>query len=259
MGYTNLIYASDADVVVFDKAGLLNALGTAIDGSIIYVEDDAEIDLTGEQDIILPAGVTLASGRGQNGSQGGLIYSNDLFPDQTYISLFETGGKGVRITGLRMRGPYGEVGDHHFDVVGVSNGIRGAHGYLEVDNCELWNWNKWAIDLEVAHGDYIHHNFIHHNRRSGYGYGVWVRGTGTGVPPAEDEIPLIEANLFDYSRHHIGSGSQDDSSWEARYNIAMAHNVQQRFDRHGNETGAGHDTWIHHNWFHRDGRCRYEL
>jgi|GEM_PF-1619975 len=249
VGYSELVSESDADFVVYDKASLLSAFTAATSGTIIFVDNDAEIDLTDEQDVVIPSGVTLASGRGQGNSRGGLIYSNALYEDQTYISMFETGGPGVRITGLRMRGPYGEVGDHHYDIIGVSNGIRGAHGFLEVDNCELWNWNKWAIDLEVAIGDHIHHNYIHHNTRSGYGYGVWVRGTGTGVPPGADEIPLIEANLFDYSRHHIGSGRQEDSSWEARYNITLQHNVQQRFDRHGNSDGAGYDTWIHHNWF----------
>ena len=249
VGYSAILSPLEADFLVNTRAELLSALAAAQSGQVIYVDDEAEIDLTQDQDVIIPGGVTLASGRGRDGSRGGLIYSEALHPDQTYISTFKTGGPDVRITGLRLRGPYGHIGDHHYDIIGVANGIRGSHGYLEVDNCELWNWNKWAIDLEVANGDHIHHNYIHHNRRSGYGYGVWVRGTGTGVPPLEEDIPLIEANLFDHSRHHIGSGSQDDSSWEARFNISMHHNTQQRFDRHGSSHGGGHDTWIHHNWF----------
>ena len=249
VGYRAIVLPDTADFLVHNASELTAALSNARSGDVIYVADEAEIDLTDEQDVTIPAGVTLSSGRGRNGSKGGLIFSNALYPDNTFIAMLKTGGPGVRVTGLRLRGPYGEIGDHHYDIVGVANGIRGSYGYLEVDNCEFWNWNKWAIDLEVAIGDHIHHNYIHHTMRSGYGYGVWVRGTGTGIPPSEDVIPLIEANLFDYSRHHIGSGSQDDSSWEARYNIALAHNVQQRFDRHGNADGAGHDTWIHHNWF----------
>ena len=34
----------------------------------------------------------------------------------------------------------------------IANGIRADHEDLEVDNCELWAWNKWAIDLAVAGG-----------------------------------------------------------------------------------------------------------
>lgn len=249
VGYSRIVLPEDAAFVVTTRSELMSALGAAQQGHTIYVDDEAEIDLSGEQDVLIPEGVTLASGRGRDGSRGALIYSDTFHPNNSYVSLFRTGGPDVRVTGLRLRGPFGDIGDHHYDIVGVANGIRGAHGRLEVDNCELWNWNKWAIDLEVAIGDHIHHNFIHHNRRAGYGYGVWVRGTGTGTPPARDDIPLIEANLFDYSRHHIGSGSQYDSSWEARYNIVMPHNVQQRFDRHGDADGAGYDTWVHHNWF----------
>ena len=179
VGYSHIISPEDADFLVFSRADLLNALHAAQSGQVVYIDDDAEIDLTNDQDVIIPAGVTLASGRGREGSQGGLIYSNALYPDQTYVSTFLTGGTGVRITGLRLRGPYGSIGDHHYDIIGVSNAIRGAYGYLEVDNCELWNWNKWAIDLEVANGDHIHHNYLHHNRRSGYGYSIWIRETGT--------------------------------------------------------------------------------
>ncbi|MDP6353813.1 MAG: PKD domain-containing protein [Planctomycetota bacterium] len=238
--YVNIINRDAADIVVSTKDELVEAIKKAKKGNIIYVRDDAEIDMTGADDQAIPPGVTLASGRGNNGSLGGLVFSNSLTDERLFMPLFRTGGKGVRITGLRIRGPFGEAGDHHMDQIKIANGIKADHEDLEVDNCEMWAWNKWSIDLAIAGGAYIHHNYIHHTRRWGYGYGVWVRGGGKSI---------IEANLFDFCRHHIGSGSQATSSYEARYNICLYHDLQPSFDRHGNQTKAGHDTHIHHNEF----------
>ncbi len=211
-GYRNIRAERSADFVVSERAELTNAIRKAQPGMVIYVRDDAVIDMTGADDQTIPGGVTLASGRGRGASHGALVYSDSLTEENKWIPLFKTGGKGVRITGLRLRGPFAEIGDHFYDQVKIANGIRADHENLEVDNCELWAWNKWAIDLAVAGGARVHHNYIHHTRRWGYGYGVWVRGGGRA---------LIEANLFDACRHHIGSGSQADSSYEARYNICL--------------------------------------
>ena len=239
-GYRDIKTAAEANVVVSTREELINALQKARSGMLVYVRDDAEIDMTGAVDIAIPGGVSLAGGRGRNGSRGALIYSNSFTENNKYQGLFATGGEDVRITGLRIRGPFGEVGDHHYQVVMVANGVRANHENVEIDNCELWSWNKWAIDLAVAGGAHVHHNYIHHTRRWGYGYGIWVRGGGMAV---------LEANLFDYCRHHIGSGAQATSSYEARFNICLYHDVQPSFDRHGNKKKAGFTTHIHHNEF----------
>jgi len=239
-GYRDVKSERSANFVVSKRAELINAIRKAQPGMIIYIRDDAVIDMTGADDQTIPGGVTLASGRGRGTSQGALVYSNSLTNEFDWIPLFKTGGKDVRITGLRLRGPFAEIGDHFYEQIKIANGIRADHEDLEVDNCELWAWNKWAIDLAVAGGAHVHHNYIHHTRRWGYGYGVWVRGGG---------MALIEANLFNACRHHIGSGSQADSSYEARYNICLDQDVQPSFDRHGNATKAGAATLIHHNEF----------
>lgn len=239
-GYRDIKSGDTAALVVGTREELVDALRKAQAGAIIYVRDDATIDMTGADDQAIPGGVALASGRGRGGSQGALIYSNSLTDEAKFIPLLKTGGKGVRVTGLRLRGPFAEVGDHHYGQVKIANGIRADHEGLVVDNCELWAWNKWAIDLAVAGGAHVHHNYIHHTRRWGYGYGVWVRGGGKA---------LIEANLFDFCRHHIGSGAQATSSYEARYNVCLHHDVQPSFDRHGSAAKAGATTRIHHNEF----------
>ena len=246
-GYRDIKTPDKAAFVVGTKAEVIEALTKAQPGMIVYVRDDATIDMTGADEQAIPGGVTLAGGRGRGGSQGALIYSHSLTDGEKFIPLFKTGGQGVRITGLRLRGPFAEVGDHHYDQIKIANGVRADHENLEVDNCELWAWNKWAVYLATAGGARIHHNSIHHSRRWGYGYGVWVADRGLAV---------IEANLFDFNRHHIGAGAQPKGSYEARYNICLDHDVQPSFDRHGapaNPHGypcrAGATTLIHHNEF----------
>ncbi len=239
-GYRDIIRPADADVVVSSARELLDALAAASAGQVVYVSDDARIDLTGVSQIIIPGRVTLAGGRGRGGSLGALIYSGSRHPDQDYMSVFLTGGEGVRLTGLRLRGPSGDYGDHHYGRVGVACCIRDVHGSLEVDNCELWSWDKWAVYLDTIGSARVHHNYIHHTRRAGYGYGVWVADAGRA---------LIEANLFDFNRHHIGSGAQAKGSYEARYNLCLYHDTNPSFDRHGHPDRAGDWTIIHHNTF----------
>ncbi|MDX1418896.1 MAG: PKD domain-containing protein [Rubricoccaceae bacterium] len=246
-GYSSTVDPATADFVVSSRGTLLSALAQARAGDVVYVDDAAEIDLTGDHGVVIPGGVTLASGRGRQGSQGGLIFSDATYPELDLISVFVTGGPGVRVTGLRFRGPSAEIHDHDYDLTGVGNLLRVEEGHadVEVDNCEFWAWDKWAVWLKYSDGAHVHHNYFHHNQRSGYGYGVWCGGTGT----EEGSEALIEANLFDYGRHFIAS-SGHPNSWEARYNILGPHNISHKLDRHGG--GAGLDTHVHHNLFFGD-------
>jgi hypothetical protein len=118
-GYRALVSAGQAQVVA-SKAELLGALARAPAGAVIYVRDDVTIDLTGSDDLTIPGGVTLASGRGRGDSLGAMIYSNSLTGESLFIPMLKTGGKGVRITGLRLRGPFAEIGDHHYEVRALS-------------------------------------------------------------------------------------------------------------------------------------------
>jgi hypothetical protein len=127
-----------------------------------------------------------------------------------------------------------------------SNGIQATHPHLEVDNCELWGWSHAAIDLRRgASKAYIHHNYIHHNQRSGLGYGV-----------CHDQADsLIEANLFDWCRHHIAGTGRPNTSYEARYNLILENANGHSFDMHGGADRkdgtdiAGDWMKIHHNTF----------
>lgn len=266
-GYTRPII--HGDFYVDDRKSLLNALGRAKAGQVVYVNPQAELDLTpfvraNKLVLELPAGVTLAGNRGENGAPGGLIYSEE-FATQP---MLRAAGANVRITGLRLRGPdpkrqleyhrhvYYEGGGgnpafYHFP---TSDGIQTGHAGLEVDNCELSGWSHAAIFLTGGSNHRIHHNLIHHNQRMGLGYGVSLTNSAEA---------LIEFNLFDHNKHSIAGSGMPGSGYEARHNVVYAGNDAARdfagqshlFDMHGGEDRldetsiAGDWLKIHHNLF----------
>jgi hypothetical protein len=242
-GYKNIVSRSSAKFIVDTKSELLSALQSARSGDVIYVEGNANIDMSGSYDVRIPAGVTLASNRGEGGAAGGRIYQSSRSASTT----FRIGGEHVRISGLRIEGP--DTTSSSPTVAGIISSYRN----LEVDNCEIFGWGNAAIGLigtggaDMKTGGYIHHNYIHHNQNAGLGYGVCV---------SSGAVALIEANYFDYCRHGIAGAGMAGDGYEARYNICgpnwfgiSPHN----FDMHGTSTGsgtiAGDTIKIHHNTF----------
>ena len=115
-----------------------------------------------------------------------------------------------------------------------------------MDNCEISGFSNSATAFTVGSSrGYVHHNLIHHNQKAGLGYGVSVGG---------GEV-LVEANRFDYCRHHIASSGAPGSAYEARYNICGENANGHLFDMHGGrDRGDATDIagdWmnIHHNTF----------
>ncbi len=274
------------DHTVSNAQELIDALKKAKAGETVFITGETEIDMSVRvraEDFVLeiPAGVTLASDRGHNGSAGALIYS-DEFKTRPLIQVM---GENVRITGLRLRGPdpklrmelhrrsFGEGGGGHeyYYKFPTSDGIVTDHSSLEVDNCELYGWSHAAVYLRKGGGHHIHHNFIHHNQRHGLGYGV----------SHNLAFSLIEYNLFDSNRHSIAGTGRSPSGYEARHNVVLEHANSHLFDMHGgrdrkdgtniagtwmkiynNTFVATHvraivirgvpeeETLIHHNWFY---------
>ncbi|MBN1293268.1 MAG: right-handed parallel beta-helix repeat-containing protein [Candidatus Latescibacteria bacterium] len=253
-GHSYSKMVSHGDFIVQSLDELLDALENAANGQIVYIKDDTVIDLTGQKNVVLPGGVTLASGRNGDSSNGALLYTIQL----DTMPLFVTGGENVRITGLRLRGPdqerrteqLGELmlegGHRAYYRITNSDGIQALHSGLEVDNCELWGWSHAAIFLKSGATEaHIHHNYIHHNQRSGLGYGVCL----------DQANALIEANLFDWCRHHIAGTGRPGTSYEACHNIVFEHANGHSFDMHGGKDRsdgtdiAGDSIIIHHNTF----------
>jgi hypothetical protein len=230
-----------ATFVVSTKAELIDAITRALPGQIVYVGGGASIDLTSHEPIAIPAGVTLASSRGAGESSGALLYAT-AHGSRMFIGR----GAGIRVTGLRVRGPDPDFGTAPYDPP-VSDGITSSFS-IEVDNCELSGWSHAAIQLGPnSTRSVVRNNFIHHNRRTGLGYGVvLLRNTEA----------LIEANQFDYNRHAVAATGEDGISYEAAYNVFLGNHVFYQLDMHGGgdrgelNDGAGEWLKIHHNSFY---------
>jgi len=248
-GYRRIVARSASQVQTAEQ--LMAALAKAKAGDIVYVPDDAEIDLSGNENVVIPGGVTLASGRGRRGSQGALLFSNEL----KTCPLLLVGGDKVRVAGLRLRGPdpdrrTEQMARLHregkYYSIPNSRGIQSSHPGLEVDNCELSGWSHAAVFLRKgASGAHVHHCFLHHNQRSGLGYGVCL----------DESSALIEANRFDWCRHHIAATGRPGTGYEARYNLVLENANGHSFDMHGGRDRkdgtdvAGDWMTIHHNTF----------
>jgi len=241
--YSNVISQSQAKYVSTTKDSLLKHLSLAKSGDIIYIPENVTIDLTGLKNIVIPGGVTIASNRGKDDSNGGLIKYNSFWPEAQYTAMFVTGGENVRITGLRLQGPNPEIWDHDYSRL-YANAIRTLHKKIEVDNVEAWAWDKWFLWLNICDGAYVHHNYIHHTQRAGYGYPVWVGGSGSET----NGNVKIYANIFEAARHCIAS-SGHRNSWEGKYNVVLNQQLYVNFDRHmsGSSNIGGKNTTLSNN------------
>lgn len=232
---------------VADLAGLSAALAGASAGDIVYVEDDAEIDLTG-QSLCIPGGVWLAGGRGGSGASGvaagGLLYATA----GASAAILTACGPDVRVTGLRIRGPdpencppewpsacpqdvTGDVNCAYCTATAYGVSAIGQPG-LEVDNNEFSGWTYAAVGVKDATGADIHHNHIHHGWREGLGYGAVLYGQ----QPTE---ALIRWNRFDAMRHVVAGQGYPLISYEARDNLVGDAAISHVFDMHGQDEADG--------------------
>lgn len=239
-GYLDLVDpAGPCTTVVSTRAQLTAAIGSAEADHVVYVADDARIDLTGTT-ICIPAGVTLASGRGRAGGAGALLF---VTATENRAAL-STCGDDVRVTGLRIQGweptecppewPSRCEGEDRTggvncrDCMPRSRGIQSSgHDRLEVDNVEMTGWTYGAVELRDALHNHVHHSHLHHNQRQGLGYGVVLSNV---TDPAD---VLVEHNRFDYNRHSVAGSGAVGHSYEARNNLVLEHGNGHVFDMHG--------------------------
>ncbi|MCT2582148.1 FG-GAP-like repeat-containing protein [Actinophytocola gossypii] len=240
--------AAAADVTVDTRDELLAALAGATAGDTVFVDGSASIDLTGYKRIVIPAGVTLASDRGRNGSPGALLYNTELDAGEREVwAQFSPRGSGVRITGLRLRGPDPEIRDNAYQYDN-SRGIEALDASdLVVDNNELSAWSHGAVYLGNTMEALVRDNHIHHNRRTGLGYGVVLYNSSSAV---------IEFNRFEQNRHAIAGNGLRTQRYDARYNLVVDNARSHGFDMHGENEAldngapyAGDVIHIKHNSF----------
>jgi hypothetical protein len=224
--------APAAVVEVDTRDELLAALAGATAGDTVFVTGTASINLTGYKTINIPAGVTLASDRGQGGSPGALLYNTELDLDQRESwEQFRASGAGTRITGLRLRGPDTEIRDSAYQYDN-SRGIWARQSSdLVVENNELYGWSHGAVYLDDAIDTWVTRNNIHHNRRTGLGYGVVLYRHSSAV---------IQFNTFTQNRHAIAGSGLRTQRYDARYNLVVDNARSHGFDMHGEwETQEG--------------------
>lgn len=256
-GYKRIV--TKGDFVAASLDALLEALGKAKAGQVVFIPGQTEIDCTARvyiEGLVIevPGGVTLAGDRGRDGSEGALI-SSDALKTPTLIRIT---GPRARLTGLRIRGPNPKrYLDHHrrsfaegrghqyYYKLPTSNGIRTEHSGLEVDNCEISGFSHAGVYLVKGDGHRIHHNSIHHCQYAGLGYGVCHDVASS----------LIERNLFDFNRHSIAGTGRPGCGYEARHNVELGTSLSHCFDMHGGRDRkdgtdiAGTTILIHHNTF----------
>jgi hypothetical protein len=235
-GYARTV--ATGDYIVTDLEALLAALAQAKPGEVVFIPGETEIDLTTriyieQLALEVPGGVTLAGNRGVQGSPGALLTSDAL---KTPV-MIRAAGPGVRIAGLRVRGPNakryldhhrrsfgpGDGGPQYYYKFPTSSGIITEHPQLEVDNCEVSAFGLAGIYMKQGAEHKIHHNYIHHCQYEGLGYGVRL----------EAATALIEDNLFNWNRHSIAGSGQPGCGYHARNNVVLETAHGHCFDMHG--------------------------
>ncbi len=176
-GYAAIVTEGDYTVQTLEE--LIDALGQAQPGQVVFIPGETEIDLT----------------------------------------------TGVRITGLRIRGPNpkryldhhrrafreGYGGHSYYYKFPTQNGISTEFDGLEVDNCEISAFGHGGVYLIGGVDHHIHHNYIHHCQYNGLGYGISHNTSSS----------LIECNLFDWNRHSIAGTGRPGCGYVARNNIEL--------------------------------------
>ncbi|WP_049969802.1 hypothetical protein [Haladaptatus cibarius] len=263
--YTNKVTRSDANRYVTSSdpvtAGneLENHIDNASPSDIIWIDSGVTADITDVYAKNVPAGVTIASDRGRDGSRGGKIL---IGAETSAVGVLQA-LDNVRITGVQFEGPSIEhysPNDLWTDaVVGVF--VEGTG--VEIDNCEFWGFTNAGVRVGHLNNEvrtvntHIHHCSFHHNAMQQLGYGVVVgwATVNTDLSSYHGRVGcLIEYNYFNRNRHSIAGNGSAKSNYTACYNIQGPDNYLYTFDMHGTGSGgtggtAGGTLRIHNNTF----------
>lgn len=251
-GYSKIIL--EGDIVVDNVQELLAAFNTAQPGDVIYVEPDAEIDISGISNVEIPEGITLAGNRGHNGAAGPLLFSTST-PFSSIIFFVQ---KNVRITGLRLKGPDDNYPDIDYAVRPESKVLCfAAEGEnIEVENCEISNFSRGGVEVyPKGKNVHVHHCYLHDI----HSYPVIVLN--------KSALPvLIEANKIHWIWHATAGSGAPGTGYEARYNIIVREPVPDSWQPYNGSFAvdmhdylpvlqtrghhiAGDELKIHHNTF----------
>jgi len=168
-------YGEDGTKVVYNDSDFYYYVLNARAGDVIYLLSDLDIDLsdfriTDLPDLVIPEGITVASGRGVDGEGGAILRMN-----AEWEKLFAA-ASDVRITGLVIEGPDPNTGGRSIETNGM---ILNGTGIV-IDNCEISGFSGAGIIVEG--GDVTVKNcYIHHIRGENGGNGILVKGGSATV------------------------------------------------------------------------------
>jgi FG-GAP-like repeat len=232
-------------------AQLTAALQNASFGSVLILDGQIDLTVSGTLPLIVNAGVTLRSNRRLTDLGARLTWSkNAVLKPGSDSGMVDARADSTRVTGMRFAGPsitIVQTGTPTWDGILADD----AHPCI-VDHNELYGWTISGVGTtnyrdvnEVspqvrAQPVHIVRNFIHHNEMDNYGYGV-VTGHGS--------FPLIQGNTFLLNRHAIASDGSDFAGYIASSNLVLSSVPgypatfttlrEQDFDMHGTGSSCG--------------------
>ena len=235
-GYDRIITSGNITITTSDTyATLKSKIEGALSGDVVFINSNVSMDLTnlGSSIIGIPAGVTVASDRGNGSSNGALLYSYQVkyLGSGSHVPIFRVDGEGVRITGFNMRGPYGFSGTYPtattgYDVQRQKFCISSNYDNTEIDNMHGYNWpasfislSRYGVPTTVfgpqrqVRNVKVHHNYIHNNLQNGLGYAVDTQNSASVE---------IYANMFHSNRHDIQNRGNPDCGYEAYCNTTIS-------------------------------------
>ena len=210
--------------------GELRSQISASDGRVIWIPNDAEIDMTG-QDLTLE-NVIVASGRA-DGTLGGAIRTEDEGSSSTtwdggsnHRGLIEL-QDNARLSGVRILGPHHSEVDHPAfggyipfmegptksardakRSAKYARGISVTGDQVTIDNCEIAYFSVQAIAIgttaDTPENTVISYTHTHNCAMESLGYGLDVRHGD----------PLVYRCFMDKHRHAVNGSGMADSNYK---------------------------------------------
>jgi hypothetical protein len=277
----------DEAVLVRDREGLLGELYADWEGKkLVYVADDARIDLSFSNNVQLNDGLTLASGRYKL-NEGALLYTQHTYEK----ALFDVVGSKVHVTGLRFRGPSGSKDRDQVSAAAIDINFSkfsdpddlNEDGMIDegeidalikrtdilIDRNEFYHWPSSAIwvkgNMRATNDDdtyYCSSPWLPSGPRwidkdtarrvritRNYIHHNQKQGLGYGIQVLKSAFAYIDKNTFDFNRHAVAGDPRPETGYIAKNNLVLSGDGKYCKTK----LGVEYCWWEHH--FDMHGAC----
>ena len=236
--------------IVKDRTALATALDVAVSGDIIYVPENADIDMVGFQ-YWIPDAVLLVSNRGWRDSQGGMIRSSSTWiHDGSSVNLtiqsLTNGGGGTILASATNHKLF--TGDKIFITSGLYKTTNAAGGPVTVTKTGT---NNFTFPGTYIGDDLTERNFYEAGDAmlTMIGESTRISGLSLKGPTGERTTALASnqesAGVYTYNRFQRVDNCRMYNWW--KWGIVVENNVQQRFDHNlffnTQQDGFGYHIW----------------